>query len=85
MVGGVFSNVADSYDVMNDAMSLGVHRVWKNYFVDQIGPIRARRSLAEDGSFKFDPMAVLDVAGGTGDISFKILEKSRRDNPHKDL
>jgi 2-methoxy-6-polyprenyl-1,4-benzoquinol methylase len=85
MVGGVFSNVADSYDVMNDAMSLGVHRVWKNYFVDQIGPIRARRTLLQDGKFEYHPMGVLDVAGGTGDISFKILEKSRRDNPYKDL
>jgi len=85
MVGGVFSNVADSYDVMNDAMSLGIHRVWKNYFVDSIGPIHARRTLLENGKFEFHPMGVLDVAGGTGDISFKILEKSRRDNPHKDL
>lgn len=34
LVGGVFSNVAEQYDVMNDAMSLGVHRVWKNYFID---------------------------------------------------
>jgi len=34
MVGGVFSSVADRYDVMNDAMSLGIHRVWKNLFVD---------------------------------------------------
>jgi ubiquinone/menaquinone biosynthesis methyltransferase len=45
MVGGVFSNVAEQYDVMNDAMSLGVHRVWKNYFIDQIGPIKKRRVL----------------------------------------
>jgi hypothetical protein len=34
LVGGVFSNVAEQYDVMNDAMSLGIHRVWKNYFID---------------------------------------------------
>ena len=34
MVGGVFSSVAEQYDVMNDAMSFGIHRVWKNLFVD---------------------------------------------------
>lgn len=34
MVGGVFSSVAEQYDVMNDAMSLGVHRIWKNLFID---------------------------------------------------
>jgi len=34
MVAGVFSNVAEEYDVMNDAMSLGVHRVWKDYFIN---------------------------------------------------
>ena len=34
MVGGVFSSVAEQYDVMNDAMSLGIHRVWKNLFID---------------------------------------------------
>jgi 2-methoxy-6-polyprenyl-1,4-benzoquinol methylase len=45
LVGGVFSSVAEQYDVMNDAMSLGVHRVWKNYFIEQIGPIRRRRVL----------------------------------------
>jgi hypothetical protein len=42
-VAGVFSNVADSYDVMNDAMSLGIHRYWKNTFVDSIGPLRRRK------------------------------------------
>jgi len=70
---------------MNDAMSLGVHRVWKNYFIDQIGPIKKRRVLDANGSLTDElvPMKCLDVAGGTGDISFKILEKSRRDNPYE--
>lgn len=69
---------------MNDAMSLGVHRMWKNYFIDQIGPIKKRRVLDQNGSLTDElvPMRCLDVAGGTGDISFKILEKSKRDNPH---
>ena len=49
MVGGVFSNVAEQYDVMNDAMSVGIHRYWKNFFIDQIGPIRPRQLLDADG------------------------------------
>jgi len=80
LVGGVFSNVAEQYDVMNDAMSLGVHRIWKNEFVDSIGNLRMRR-VKEGDSFKDTPMRVLDVAGGTGDISFRILEKAKQDNP----
>lgn len=87
-MGGVFSNVAEQYDVMNDAMSLGVHRVWKNYFIEQIGPIKRRRLLNDKNQFteESEPLKVLDVAGGTGDISFKILQKSKDDNPHaKDL
>ena len=53
----VFHNVADSYDMMNDVMSAGVHRVWKDYFVNKIQPSR--------------DMRLLDVAGGTGDIAFR--------------
>ena len=59
---GVFNSVADSYDLMNDAMSFGIHRLWKNRFVDDF----------------IDPphdIKVLDVAGGTGDIAFRILDK----------
>ena len=81
MVGGVFSNVAEKYDVMNDAMSMGVHRCWKNTFVDSIGNLRMRRVKEADGSFRDQPLRVLDVAGGTGDISFRILEKAKQDNP----
>lgn len=58
MVIDVFDSVADSYDVMNDLMSMGVHRLWKDQFVRQIRP-RAEYSY-------------LDVAGGTGDIAFRI-------------
>ncbi|MEO0412666.1 MAG: bifunctional demethylmenaquinone methyltransferase/2-methoxy-6-polyprenyl-1,4-benzoquinol methylase UbiE [Pseudomonadota bacterium] len=61
MVGEVFSSVAADYDRMNDAMSLGVHRLWKNTFVKQINP-------RHDEAF-------LDVAGGTGDIAFRIQDK----------
>ena len=57
-VGGVFASVASSYDVMNDAMSGGLHRVWKDVFVRRVKP-RAGE-------------AILDMAGGTGDIAFRL-------------
>lgn len=60
LVKGVFDSVAKKYDVMNDAMSLGVHRLWKQYFVEQLH-LKAGKKL-------------LDVAGGTGDISFKARQ-----------
>ncbi|KAF7987276.1 hypothetical protein HCN44_003038 [Aphidius gifuensis] len=55
----VFEKVADSYDVMNDAMSLGIHRVWKDIFIQELGPTHGCK--------------LLDTAGGTGDISFRYL------------
>jgi 2-methoxy-6-polyprenyl-1,4-benzoquinol methylase len=79
MVAGVFSNVAEEYDVMNDAMSLGVHRIWKDTFINQIGPLRMRKEKNEAGEWVEKPINVLDVAGGTGDISFKILNKAKLD------
>ena len=67
---------------MNDAMSLGIHRVWKNEFVKQIGPIVPRKVLDEKGHVvSSDPLRILDVAGGTGDISFRILDKAWEDSP----
>ncbi len=60
-VGEVFSNVASKYDVMNDAMSGGMHRLWKDKFVRRVKP-----QSGED---------ILDMAGGTGDIAFR-MEKS---------
>jgi ubiquinone/menaquinone biosynthesis C-methylase UbiE len=82
LVGKVFSSVADSYDVMNDAMSLGIHRIWKDTFVNNIGHLKMRKVLNEKGKVvSEEPLRVLDVAGGTGDISFRILDKARRDNP----
>ena len=57
-VGAVFSSVARSYDVMNDAMSGGMHRLWKDRFVRRVKP-RAGESI-------------LDMAGGTGDIAFRM-------------
>ena len=57
-VGAVFSSVAKKYDVMNDAMSLGMHRLWKDKFVRRVKP-RAGETI-------------LDMAGGTGDIAFRL-------------
>ncbi len=59
-VGGVFSNVARSYDLMNDLMSAGMHRHWKSQFVRRLRPRRGE--------------TILDMAGGTGDIAFRIAE-----------
>ena len=82
LVGKVFSNVADSYDVMNDAMSLGIHRVWKDSFVNSIGPLKMRKVLNEKGEVQsLAPLKIIDVAGGTGDISFRILDKAKTDSP----
>lgn len=83
MVGKVFSSVAESYDVMNDAMSLGVHRCWKDQFVGMIGPLKTRKTLNEKGEvIKEEPLRILDVAGGTGDISFRIYDKAQQDSPN---
>ena len=62
LVHGVFSRVASRYDVMNDLMSAGVHRVWKTAMMDWLAP--------RDGQH------LLDVAGGTGDIAFRFLERA---------
>ncbi len=65
MVEGVFSSVADNYDLMNDLMSGGIHRLWKNKLVRMMQP-RANKSL-------------LDVAGGTGDIAFRYRKAAGPD------
>ncbi|TNJ32995.1 bifunctional demethylmenaquinone methyltransferase/2-methoxy-6-polyprenyl-1,4-benzoquinol methylase UbiE [Arenimonas terrae] len=61
LVGQVFSSVAQQYDLMNDLMSLGIHRLWKRYFVGTSGVKRGDR--------------VLDLAGGTGDIAALLHER----------
>ena len=63
MVREVFEKVAPSYDLMNDLMSAGVHRAWKDYLVSRIGV--------------FPGMTHLDVAGGTGDVAFRVLRALR--------
>ena len=57
-VGAVFSSVAKKYDVMNDAMSAGMHRLWKDKFVRRVKPQPGEQ--------------ILDMAGGTGDIAFRM-------------
>jgi len=77
LVNTVFANVASSYDVMNDAMSLGVHRVWKNEFVNSVGILKPNIIFDEKGNSKEEKLKIIDVAGGTGDISFRIREKAK--------
>jgi len=61
-VQGVFSSVASKYDIMNDVMSVGIHRIWKDAMMDWLAPRGGQK--------------LLDVAGGTGDISFRFLGRA---------
>jgi demethylmenaquinone methyltransferase/2-methoxy-6-polyprenyl-1,4-benzoquinol methylase len=61
LVGEIFSSVASRYDVMNDLMSMGIHRIWKDALIDWLSPK--------------PNMQLLDVAGGTGDIAFRFLDR----------
>lgn len=62
MVHGVFTRVANRYDIMNDLMSGGVHRLWKDAMMDWLAPRPGQR--------------LLDVAGGTGDVAFRFLKRA---------
>ncbi|TAQ87527.1 hypothetical protein B7494_g4157 [Chlorociboria aeruginascens] len=72
-VAGVFSNVAASYDTMNDFMSLGIHRLWKDHFVRSINP-------GSSSSPSSKGWTMLDIAGGTGDIAFRLLDHATNIN-----
>ena len=63
LVNDVFHSVASRYDLMNDLMSMGLHRVWKDIMINALNPPRADT-----------PFAMLDVAGGTGDVAFRAAK-----------
>ncbi|KAH0586310.1 Ubiquinone biosynthesis methyltransferase coq5, mitochondrial [Termitomyces sp. J132] len=65
LVKEVFDSVASNYDLMNDATSFGVHRLWKDSYVSSLKPGRK------------GPLRCIDVAGGTGDIALRILDYAR--------
>ena len=62
MVHGVFSRVASKYDIMNDLMCVGIHRLWKDAMMDWLAPRPGQK--------------LLDVAGGTGDVAFRFLKRA---------
>ncbi|MEM0906403.1 MAG: bifunctional demethylmenaquinone methyltransferase/2-methoxy-6-polyprenyl-1,4-benzoquinol methylase UbiE [Pseudomonadota bacterium] len=65
LVNQVFEQVAARYDLMNDAMSAGLHRLWKDEMIGWLAPPRTPRA----------PFVALDVAGGTGDVAFRIARQ----------
>src|ERR1051326_5110953 len=70
LVDDLFRRVARRYDLMNDLMSGGLHRAWKGALVTAIAPPRQAR-----------PFALLDVAGGTGDVAFRVVEAGASGTP----
>ena len=62
LVDDVFQSVARRYDLMNDLMSFGLHRAWKDALVTTVNPPKNR------------PFALIDIAGGTGDVAFRVIE-----------
>ncbi|KAI0204551.1 ubiquinone/menaquinone biosynthesis methyltransferase [Astrocystis sublimbata] len=77
-VAGVFHSVAESYDRMNDLMSFGWHRIWKDHFVASLNP-------GYSSHIPPSPTRVLDVAGGTGDIAFRMLHHSHVVNANPNI
>ncbi|MEM7617058.1 MAG: bifunctional demethylmenaquinone methyltransferase/2-methoxy-6-polyprenyl-1,4-benzoquinol methylase UbiE, partial [Pseudomonadota bacterium] len=63
LVKEVFDSVAGKYDLMNDFMSLGMHRLWKQQFIKILNPVKNKK--------------LIDVAGGTGDIAFQYLDHTK--------
>eukprot|EP00918_Siedleckia_nematoides_P070957 GHVU01154909.1.p1 GENE.GHVU01154909.1~~GHVU01154909.1.p1 ORF type:complete len:333 (+),score=35.30 GHVU01154909.1:106-1104(+) len=75
LVGKLFSSVADRYDLMNDLMSGGLHRLWKCEFVKEIDIPQSSATTPTLGeSYRY---TILDVAGGTGDIALRIARKAQ--------
>jgi demethylmenaquinone methyltransferase / 2-methoxy-6-polyprenyl-1,4-benzoquinol methylase len=67
LVDDVFHSVAQRYDLMNDLMSFGLHRAWKDALVTAVNPPKSR------------PFALLDIAGGTGDVALRVIEAGGKD------
>jgi demethylmenaquinone methyltransferase/2-methoxy-6-polyprenyl-1,4-benzoquinol methylase len=74
LVDGVFRSVAQRYDLMNDLMSGGLHRAWKAAMITTLNPPKSA-----------NPFALLDVAGGTGDIAFRIAKRTRAKGRQADI
>lgn len=70
-VDAVFQNVAEKYDLMNDSMSFGVHRIWKDAFIRRLDPGPGTQ--------------LVDVAGGTGDIAFRFLKYTQKARSHRSV
>lgn len=98
LVGSVFTSVSPKYDMMNDSMSLGIHRLWKDSFVNamvpRLSPSVHVNQVNPDGTSaaagrgweNWQPtLKCLDVAGGTGDIALKILDKAREKYGNRDV
>src|SRR6202047_1965039 len=67
LVDDVFRSVARRYDLMNDLMSFGLHRAWKDALVTAVNPPKTR------------PFALVDIAGGTGDVAMRIVAAGGND------
>lgn len=87
----MFSSVASKYDVMNDTMSLGIHRLWKDSFVTSLLP-RLPASKHQNPNYPSTSIDAtnptfkcLDVAGGTGDIALRILDRAREKFGSRDV
>ena len=74
LVDDVFHSVARRYDLMNDLMSGGLHRAWKDALVTAVNPPQSDK-----------PFALLDLAGGTGDVAFRVADSGRRRHPRHRL
>lgn len=86
LVGSVFTSVSPKYDVLNDSMSLGVHRLWKDSFVSALLPKLPPSMHSPTGDKEWQPsFRCLDVAGGTGDIALRILDRAREKYGNRDV
>ena len=83
-VNDVFTSVASRYDIMNDLMSGGLHRLWKQYLIQEIGILKPERVYSEGRVLGVRPVRVIDMSAGTGDITFRLLSLQQQniENPN---